>query len=196
MDGVYTIQTSSADPPVKVFCDMTKDGGGWTLLITLASTTVTNGNAYAYASQWPSTFDTQAGPPTKTGMYHGSLEPFTEIREEIGSGCSTAWARNVNPNAMDLVRHLYGWQERMIYAPTYAAVPSCRTTYNGATDNIATCSNYPTQANTNTVIGFQVDPNGTTATWFARGSCCSTAGGSSQCGGDVNGQKWARTFFR
>ncbi len=197
-DGVYTIQTSVSDPPAKVYCDMTKDQGGWTLLITLAPTTTTNGVNFAYAWNWPSTFDTQGGTPATTGMYHGSLEPFTEIKEEIGSGCSTVYAKGVNANQMDLVRNLYGWQSRMTYAPTWPAVPNCRTQYNGASDNILYCANpgFGAGANTPTVLGFQVDPIGVGSTWFARGNCCSTAGGSSQCGQDVNGTKWARTWFR
>lgn len=38
-DGLYTIflQKPNAAETVKVFCDMTHDGGGWTLLVTSAS---------------------------------------------------------------------------------------------------------------------------------------------------------------
>ena len=38
-DGLYTIflQKPNSAETVKVFCDMTHDGGGWTLLVTSAS---------------------------------------------------------------------------------------------------------------------------------------------------------------
>ena len=79
-------------------------------------------------------------------------------------------------------------------------MPDCTLSYGGSTV-IDHCTRYSaTTSNTDTVIGWLVDPTSSyyTHCWFARGDCCSTSGGSPQCnnGGDANGTLWARTWFR
>ncbi len=195
-DGVYTIQTAPGEAPVQVFCDQTRDQGGWTLLITLAPTTNTTLMDFAFLSRWPSTFSTSSGAPATTGLYHGSLAPFTEVREEVGSGCSVVYAKNLNRDALEVIRRAYGWQDRVTFAPMFAAMPICRLAYATATDDVASCASASATSNDTSVLGFQVDPSGTSHTWFARGNCCSTAGGSSKCGSDADGTAWAKAWFR
>jgi hypothetical protein len=191
---------------------MTGDEGGWTLLITLAPTTVT-WSTFATPNDWPSTFDTTGGPPTKTGMYKGSLAAFHEVREESASGASVIYGKGKSTAEVDTIRNLYGFLSRVRVAQTLAEIPACRETYSAPADSISGCTQ-GTGTNDTTVLGWARDPPGRTECWFARGNCCctpgadgggcgcannagcSTAGGSSTCGGDANGTRWARTWFR
>jgi hypothetical protein len=200
VSGVYLIDPDDDGPqlPFKAYCDMDADEGGWTLLITLTPSTITSD--FKNPEAWPSTVGTESGPPTTTGLYLGTLAPFHEVREEIASKVVTVYGRNKTEAELEIIRKQYGWQTRLASAATYGDRPACRVAYAGATDDIEGCSNFPTSSATDqSTLGWCLDadpahPNGC---WFARGSGSGVdAGGSSQCDGEVNGTRWARTWFR
>lgn len=52
-DGVYSINPNGKGP-VKTYCDMSRDGGGWTLLVTSHTNTWSSGNVKRRNENQPS----------------------------------------------------------------------------------------------------------------------------------------------
>ncbi len=196
IDGLYWIDPEQLGSAFEAWCDMTTHDGGWTLLISLTRSTVT----FAAVEDWPETVATNGGEPLVTGLYKGSLAAFSEVREEIASGKVVVFGQEKTEEDLEKIRLLYGYNSRMTVGSEFAQIPSCRLTYEGAVDDLVGCSRYGVSGedNSTTIIGWTVDPTSTynSHCWFARGNCCSTAGGSSLCNGDPNGTQWARTWFR
>jgi Fibrinogen beta and gamma chains, C-terminal globular domain len=197
VSGVFTIDPDGVgpQPPFEAFCDMGTEDGGWTLLITLAPATVTT--EFNSPVAWPTTVSVEPGPPTRSGLYQGTLAPFHDVREEIASGEVTVYGRNKTLAELETIRKQYGSASRMSSAPNLEDRPACRLSYAAPTDSLIGCCQF-SGTNNASILGWTRDPDPAhnNGCWFARGSGGSTAGGSSQCDGEVNGTRWARTWFR
>lgn len=69
-DGVYWITFDSS--PQEVYCDMSTDGGGWTLMATIAGGTTTTGIRSMDCGQTVTSSVTQISPGLTTSRQHGT----------------------------------------------------------------------------------------------------------------------------
>ncbi|XP_074645823.1 uncharacterized protein LOC141902080 [Tubulanus polymorphus] len=53
MDGVYNIRPRESEVPIKTYCDMSRDGGGWTLLVSSHTNAWTNNTILSVNVQQP-----------------------------------------------------------------------------------------------------------------------------------------------
>ena len=118
--GVYSLQPDPAQPPVNVWCDMTTDGGGWTLVASSARTIDDQGVAYD-----PNLASLQPAGPMR-GVWNGMRAVTAGVRTDIRFACT-----NGGPNlAVDLSFYSTIWYNELTSANNDAAV--CFNENNGA----------------------------------------------------------------
>lgn len=203
-DGLYNV-TVEGGSKVTVYCDMTSDEGGWTLVGTYPKTAQ---GGISRISQYPSVPETAPNDPSNLWLYPWSLSHFSDAKEQIA--CSTAncsngksvYGFNFSESELNDVRFTWGYEDSAENMPQISDTPSCFTGYND-TNSLQACTSASYLANTSetTAIGWQLDAFGTTHCWVARGTYNPSAMGSSRCvsgraGGEPNGTRWALLWMR
>lgn len=141
LSGEYWVKPCDVADPFLAFCDMTRDGGGWTRVLSYHQTQT----PIARFADWPDA--SSVSDVAATRAFKGCLDAFDggEIREEATSGAATVWATNVATSQFEEVMLTFGYDDcddRVLNS----RLPNCASTYGGDETHTA-CTRYPTSTN-------------------------------------------------